>query len=203
MYLRWGAGECLRVSVRRSRHALVSGVSSISLMVSQPQSWMCCNGVPLWPDAWGITRKSFPDELAKLTPDLWSPSSPTSPKPSALPSSLPSPALPSPSPALPSPSTPSLPSTSLPPSLPLPSSIPPTPAYETIKIVATRVEDIAAVRASAAHLQLTWALYQELGRPGHLIEAVERQLDQLARSVNRLSGLPVSTFAVPVDREGR
>lgn len=84
---------------------------------------------------------------------------------------------------------------------PAPLPLPPAPSYETIKIVATRSEDIAAVRASAAHLQLTWALYQELGRPGHLVEAVERQLDSLARSVNRLSGLPTSSIAVPIPEE--
>lgn len=86
---------------------------------------------------------------------------------------------------------------------PAPPPLPPAPSYETIKIVATRSEDIAAVRASAAHLQLTWALYQELGRPGHLVDAVERQLDALARAVNRLSGLPTSSIAVPIPEEPR
>jgi hypothetical protein len=70
--------------------------------------------------------------------------------------------------------------------------------YDTVKIVAHRPEDVNAVRASLTHLQMVWSLYTSLNRPQNLADAIERQLEIVSRSVDRLSDLPPFTITVPV-----
>jgi hypothetical protein len=75
------------------------------------------------------------------------------------------------------------------------------PEYDTIKIIAHRPEDVGAVRAALSHLQLTWSLYNELGRPANLAEAIERQLGIVSSTVDRLTDLPPFTITVPLADE--
>lgn len=72
------------------------------------------------------------------------------------------------------------------------------PVYESIKVIAHRPEDVTTIRAALSHMQLTWSLYMELGRPANLAEALERQMGVLSEAVDRLSDLPPFTITVPV-----
>jgi len=61
-----------------------------------------------------------------------------------------------------------------------------------------RAEDVDEARTALTHLQLTWKLYVQLGRPANLAEAIERQIEAVARAFEKLGGGTPFTITVPV-----